>query len=40
MYDLKIPAAFIVVKCPDCGVNHAPIRTCEESSASQELQAL
>jgi hypothetical protein len=22
---------FLVRKCPDCGLHHAPIRTCEET---------
>lgn len=32
MYNLEIPAVFIVTKCMKCGNEHAPIRPCEEDT--------
>lgn len=32
MFQLEIPAAFIVTQCAWCGNEHAPIRPCEKDS--------
>lgn len=34
---IEIPNVFVIRECPECGLEHAPIRTCDDARLFNDI---